>query len=80
MRRALQRRSSLLDADTASLFSPLSRRVTGGVPLSLYSGPESRAAWSALGARLKTWKQNVHTVLTTLNLSQQMQPEEAEEL
>ena len=48
------------------------KRIVGGVPQSLYAGANSKAAWSALGARLKSWKQNLHTVLTTLNVSQQM--------
>jgi len=55
------------------------RRVLGGVPLSLYSGADSKAAWSALSARLKAWKHNLHTVLTTLTLSQQMQEQESAE-
>ncbi len=57
------------------------RRVTGGVPLSLYTGPNSAAAWAALGQRLAVWRENIHNVLTTLSAQhQQAQGEEVEDL
>ena len=56
-----------------SLFRRLCRRVVGGVSPALYSGANSKAAWSALGARLSVWRQNIHNVLTTLSAGQQQQ-------
>jgi hypothetical protein len=58
------------------------RRVTGGVPLSLYTGPNAKANWANLGARLAVWRENIHGVLQTLSAQahQQVQQEEGEEL
>ena len=55
------------------------RRVVGGVSPSLYTGPDSKAAWAALGSRLAAWRENIHTVLATLN-AQHQQVQGADEL
>jgi len=48
----------------------LVKRVVGGVPLSLYSGANSSAAWSALGLRLSAWKSQLHAALLTMSSAQ----------
>jgi len=59
-----------MDQDAETLVV---KRVTGGVPLSLYTGPQSAAAWANLGARLAVWRENIHSVLQTLSAQHQQQ-------
>lgn len=56
------------------------KRVSGGVSVSLYSGPNSKAAWAALGSRLAVWRDNIHNVLATLSAGHQQAMQGAEEV